>query len=77
MSVTANAPVHVVCLDNEGYLTSLEVRMVYRCILDEEARRHGLLRVIDETGEDYLYPAAMFEPVDLPPGAARIFGSTH
>lgn len=62
------------CLDNGGYVTSLEVRKVYRCVLDEEGRRHGMLRVIDETGEDYLYPAAMFKPLNFPPGAAGSFG---
>ena len=77
MSKDSSAPVHVLCLDNEGYVTSLEVRKVYRCVLDEEARRHGMLRVIDETGEDYLYPAGMFEPLNLSPAAARIFGKLH
>jgi hypothetical protein len=77
MNETMQAPAHVLCLDNDGFPTSLEVRKVYRCVVDEEARQHGMLRVIDETGEDYLYPADMFQPVELPPTAAMLFDTSR
>jgi len=62
---------YVRCLDNGGYPESLEVNKVYVLLPDEQADERGHLRVIDETGEDYLYPAKLFEYVDIPPEAAR------
>ncbi len=56
----------VVCLSNSGYETSLVVRRLYRRIGDPDADRRGLLRVVDESGEDFLYPELLFAPVDLP-----------
>ena len=56
----------VVCVKNAGFEASLERRKIYVLIEDEEARAHGLVRVIDESGEDYLYPQKMFLVVDLP-----------
>ena len=56
----------VVCLNNEGYKASLEVGKLYRVIPDEEAEAEGLLRVIDESGEDYAFEAARFHHVSLP-----------
>ena len=56
----------VLCLDNEGYEASLEVGKLYRVIPDEQVEAHGYLRVVDESGEDYLYPAERFHPIDLP-----------
>jgi hypothetical protein len=61
----------VVCLNNEGYEVSLERRKIYVALLDESAAKHRLVRVIDESGEDYLYPAAMFAAVELPPSLRR------
>lgn len=61
----------VVCLSNEGYEVSLERRKIYLALPDESAAKHRLLRVIDESGEDYLYPAAMFAAVELPPSLRR------
>ena len=57
----------VVCVENEGYPVSLEKRKIYVALVDADAEEHGLLRVIDETGEDYLYPKAFFRAIDLPP----------
>ena len=54
------------CLRNKGYEVSLERRKVYQVIPDREAARHGQLRVIDESGEDYLYPATFFALIRLP-----------
>lgn len=56
----------VVCIDNSGYEASLEVRKLYEVLPDADAIGCGQLRVIDESGEDYLYPAAFFAKVDLP-----------
>ena len=56
----------VVCVRNTGYPTSLEVRKIYRSLPDRSAAEHDMLRVVDESGEDYLYPAKFFMAVDLP-----------
>jgi hypothetical protein len=56
----------VVCINNTGYLASLELHKIYRIIPDPGATRLGSLRVVDESGEDYLYPAKWFVPVALP-----------
>ncbi|HMV50116.1 MAG TPA: hypothetical protein PLD20_04865 [Blastocatellia bacterium] len=55
-----------VCLDNSGNEASLDVGKLYQVIPDEEAIRHGYLRVIDESGEDYWHAAEMFYLVELP-----------
>jgi hypothetical protein len=56
----------VICVKNEGYEVSLELRKIYVCTPDAAAERHGLRRVIDESGEDYLYPASFFIEIALP-----------
>ena len=56
----------VVCLKNEGYAASLELRKIYGVIPDERAADHQMIRVVDESGEDYLYPSDFFMPIDLP-----------
>jgi hypothetical protein len=55
------------CLNNEGYKSSLEVGKLYRVIPDKQAEAHGLIRVIDESGEDYAFGADRFHPMALPP----------
>src|SRR2546425_5181301 len=50
----------VVCVDNEGYSASLEKRKIYVALRDANAEKHGLLRIVDESGDDYLYPKAFF-----------------
>lgn len=57
---------YVVCLYNGGYAVSLEPRKIYRQLPDSRAEYEGLLRVIDESGEDYLYPSRLFTPISLP-----------
>ena len=64
--MTAKAQRLVLCLSNDGYPASLERRKIYEVIPDSAANREGLLRVIDESGEDYLYPAEFFAPLTLP-----------
>jgi hypothetical protein len=61
----------VVCVGNEGYAASLETRKIYVSLPDADAVRHGLLRVVDESGEDYLFPKALFRPIDLPQSTKR------
>lgn len=56
----------VVCIENTGYPAALELRKIYQALPDDDAHAHGLVRVIDESGEDYLYPRAFFMAVDLP-----------
>ncbi len=56
----------VICVDNHGYEVSLEMRKLYEVMADAEAEKHGQIRVIDESGEDYLYPATLFDRVALP-----------
>ena len=56
----------VICLDNSGYEVSLERRKIYVALTDIEASRHGRIRVIDESGDDYLYPEERFVVADLP-----------
>ena len=56
----------VVCISNEGYPASLEVRKIHEVVPDSRADEHELIRVIDESGEDYLYPHDHFIPIDLP-----------
>ena len=56
----------VVCIKNDDYPASLEVRKLYARVPDLDAERHGQLRIIDESGEDYLYPADYFQAIDLP-----------
>jgi hypothetical protein len=56
----------VICVQNEDYPASLELWKVYRVVPDEKAARHQLIRVIDESGEDYLYAESQFVPIKLP-----------
>lgn len=56
----------VVCINNEEYPASLELHKIYRALPDADAEEDEDLRIIDESGEDYLYPAAWFVQVSLP-----------
>ena len=55
-----------VCVQNEGYEASLERNKLYVLIADPDAEKDGDIRVVDESGEDYLYPAEWFVPVEVP-----------
>ena len=65
------SPQLALCIDNSGYLASLELHKMYRVIPDEDAARDGDLRVIDESGEDYLYPARRFLIAEWPKAVER------
>lgn len=61
----------VVCVKNEGYALSLETRKIYVALFDPIADKHKQIRVIDESGEDYLYPKNFFVPLELPHAVRR------
>jgi len=61
----------VICIRNRGYSASLELRKLYQAVPDQAAANHQQIRVIDESGEDYLYPATYFIPVKLPHSAEK------
>lgn len=63
---------YVLCINDGGYPESLEVRKVYAVLPDDRAAADSYIRVIDETGEDYLYPAKYFVPIQVPSEAAKI-----
>jgi hypothetical protein len=61
----------VVCIDNADYAASLELYKIYRVVPDADAAQEGDLRIIDESGEDYLYAASRFVGIDLPEALER------
>jgi hypothetical protein len=63
---------YAVCVKNENYPASLELRKLYAVIPDRSAARVGLRRIVDESGEDYLYPADYFVDIKLPVSVAEI-----
>jgi hypothetical protein len=65
----------VICIQNKGYPVALEVLKVYQALPDAPAEQRGLVRVIDESGEDYLYPEAFFVEVDIPRAATKAFAN--
>ena len=65
MNVKISEPSFVVCIGNDD-CEDLEIRKLYRVLPDDAAADDGLLRVIDESGEDYLYPARLFLKIELP-----------
>ena len=63
----------VLCVANEGNEVSLQLWKIYKTVRDDDARAEGFLRVVDESGEDYLFPEENFVPIDLPQKARRPF----
>ncbi|MFN8453340.1 MAG: hypothetical protein U0401_01495 [Anaerolineae bacterium] len=61
----------VVCIRNDNYQASLELRKIYQVVPDARAAEYRRIRVIDESGEDYLYPENYFVPIRLPQQAAK------
>jgi hypothetical protein len=64
-------PRFAVCINNSAYPDDLKLRTLYQILPDETAAKSNYIRVIDETGEDYLYPAEYFVFIDVPPEAAK------
>jgi hypothetical protein len=63
----------VVCVDQGDYPASLAHWKIYRRMPDPDAAAHDQIRVVDESGEDYLFPSACFKPLQLPPELVRLF----
>jgi hypothetical protein len=61
----------VLCVRNDDYRTSLVPRKLYQIMPDPGAEKRGLLRVVDESGEDYLFPAQLFVPIVVPAEAEK------
>jgi len=66
MSTRTARPKYVVCVENADYPVSLELHKIYRTLPDEDALANGDLRIVDESGEDYLFPATAFVAISLP-----------
>ena len=73
MSKSEMTDQYFLCVTNEGYPASLQVRTIYRGLSDADAESHGMLRVVDESGEDYLFPESLFVPIKVPEAAAKVF----
>ncbi|MBO1350370.1 MAG: hypothetical protein EBE86_024690 [Hormoscilla sp. GUM202] len=73
MSQTELKTQFAICIGNENYPASLDVRKIYQILPDTQASKHNLIRVIDESGEDYLYPASYFVTIELPKAATSAF----
>ena len=70
MRAQQSAASFALCVEDGG-MEDLEVRKVYQVLPDREAAREGCIRVVDESGEDYIYPSDLFVAVKLPPAVAR------
>ena len=63
---------YVICIKNENYKATLEIRKVYK-VLENDRTPNGLIRIVDENGEDYLFPKYLFVPLSIPQEAETIF----
>ena len=70
---TVEYPSAVVCVHNEGNEVSLQLWKIYKPLRDDDAKSEGFLRVIDESGEDYLFPEENFVPIELPAEVKKPF----
>ena len=61
-----------ICLNNDGYPSSLEIGKLYRVVADKQALKLGYLRIVDESGEDYAFDARRFHLVSLPGAVGKI-----
>ncbi len=77
MKQTNSKKMFVVCIKNKDYAASLELRKIYEVIPDEHAADHQMIRVVDESGEDYLYPSDFFIPIDLPKSIEEALSLDH
>ena len=66
---------YAVCINDGGYVDDLKVRTIYQVLPDESAARSHYVRIVDETGEDYLYPEIYFVLIDVPREVEEIFAS--
>ncbi len=63
----------MVCINNADYPASLELHKIYRIITDKEVDKEGDIRIIDESGEDYIYPSPYFVPIQIPQSVEESF----
>jgi hypothetical protein len=68
---------YVVCLENPGHAASLEARKIYRRIPDRQAEADEMVRIVDESGEDYLYPTRLFAAISIPESVEKGFAGTE
>jgi hypothetical protein len=66
-----SAPRFVVCIDNAAYPASLELHKIYRVVADPDIEADGDIRIVDESGEDYIYPHSYFASIDVPTAVAE------
>lgn len=66
---------YAVCINDGGYVDDLKVRTIYQVLPDESAAQSNYLRIVDETGEDYLYPSIYFVLINVPREVEEIFAS--
>lgn len=64
---------YVVCVENSGYPAALELRKIYLRLPDSRAAEDGFVRVVDESGEDYLFPSRFFAAIEVPSALERTF----
>ncbi|MBE9117485.1 hypothetical protein IQ249_16410 [Lusitaniella coriacea LEGE 07157] len=67
----------VVCINNQNYLASLEVRKIYQILPDVKVTACNMIRIVDESGEDYLDPNRYFLPIELPESTKQILTSAR
>ncbi len=77
MTTTKSPPRFAICVDNSEYPASLELHKIYRVLPDKDAQTDGDMRIIDESGEDYLFPADYFIPVKLPQTVIRVLNKSY
>ena len=66
-----------VCIRNDEYEASLQLRKIYEVLADAFAEQHNMIRVIDEEGEDYLYPRDWFVPIEVPQRVEEVIRRAH
>jgi hypothetical protein len=72
-AMNSEYPAAVICVDNVGNEVSLQLWKIYKPLRDNDARSEGFLRVVDESGEDYLFPKENFVPIELPTEVKKPF----
>ena len=77
MKATKSTSRFVICIDNSEYPASLELHKIYRVLPDKVAQADGDMRITDESGEDYLFPADYFIPIDLPQTIVRLLNKSY
>jgi hypothetical protein len=71
MASESTQPRFAVCIENKTYPNDLKLRTIYQVLPDESAAKSNYIRVVDETGEDYLYPAEYFVLIEVPSEAQK------